>query len=432
MQQHPKSNLFSAAFIFLAGISAVGLLIPRENGTMLFMGFFTAFFGYVWLCRAPLPGWWLLILGVGARLLLWVDMPSLSEDVYRFLWDGALLQNGISPFGKTPTEWMQAGLPAGLTSELYQSLNSPLYPSVYPPLNQLIFWVMTSLTESQLAATNLLRGLLLLSDIGSWWLLTRLLSWSGEERLSDSWFFLNPLLILEVTGNVHLEGLVIFFVLLGIWLWERNRHWLAGGSLGLAAATKLVPLLFVPAFLFSHFRKKGWRVATLALVVFTLSMIPVVLWGVAGLGSGLNLYFQKFEFNASVYFLLRQVGFWLKGYNVIGFLGPALSLLAGVLIVWSAFLGSRRGWPLPEVLLWSLTIYLTFATTVHPWYILPLVPLGVLAGYWFPLVWSLMSFVSYLGYTATGYELSGWWLVLEYGVVWLVLLIEVNNRENIR
>ena len=51
-------------------------------------------------------------------------------------------------------------------------------------------------------------------------------------------------------------------------------------------------------------------------------------------------------------------------------------------------------------MLFLLSCYFFIATTVHPWYIINLVFLGILTGYAYPLVWSLTVFWSYNAYGA--------------------------------
>lgn len=36
-------------------------------------------------------------------------MPSLSDDIYRFIWDGRAMLNGIHPFSMTPEQIITSG-----------------------------------------------------------------------------------------------------------------------------------------------------------------------------------------------------------------------------------------------------------------------------------------------------------------------------------
>ena len=62
--------------------------------------------------------------------------PSLSDDAYRYVWDGQVQAHGINPYQYVPQdpalEFLQDGA-------LYDHLNSPAFYSVYPPVSQLIF-----------------------------------------------------------------------------------------------------------------------------------------------------------------------------------------------------------------------------------------------------------------------------------------------------
>ncbi|MEQ8777433.1 MAG: glycosyltransferase family 87 protein [Marinoscillum sp.] len=424
MPKQDKTAVFAAGFIFFAGISATGLLIPRHHGWMLLFAYFSAFFAYIWLCKSEIKLTHLLAIGVTARLILFLGLPSLSDDLYRFIWDGALLREGFSPYAGLPAEYLSLGIP-GVDQKLYDQLNSQPYYSVYPPLNQLLFWISTTIGTTWLTQANLLRCFFLMADLGSVYFLRQLLSHQKNHSVIG-WFFLNPLLILEATGNIHFEGLVVFFILLGLYTLEKNRTISSGIGFGLAAATKLLPLIFLPAILMKKWLKEGATVTIVAGLVVSISLIPFVNSALlSGMQSSLGLYFQKFEFNASVYFLLREAGFWFRGYNIIGTLGPTLSVLTLLGVLGLALNGQRRKWPLSKTMLFSLSLYLLLATTVHPWYILPLIALGLLSGFYYPIVWSLMIFVTYFGYQEAGFELSTLWIVLEYGVVLSTFAIEL-------
>lgn len=418
MVERNSTSFFSLVFIFLAAISSIGLLLDRAASDLLIVSYFAAFFSYFWLVRFH-SDQKLLYLGIAARLLLFIGLPTLSDDIYRFIWDGALILKGVDPYQHIPSDLLSAE-----NASLFDKLNSQTYHSVYPPLNQLLFSGVVSLGgDNLLLTTNIIRLALLGAELGSYFILKYLLNDNGHLA---SWYFLNPLFILEVVGNCHFEGFVVLFMLTSISLIRKSKFLLSGGSLGLAIATKLLPMIFVPAFFFKTGWKKGIILGSVAMIA---GLAPFLLFSstssLAGLRDSLSLYFQKFEFNASLYYLVRAYGYWQKGYNTIATAGPYLSLVSGILILALAYVGARRNWKLESVLLFALSTYLLFATTVHPWYILPLIPLGLLSGYWFPIVWSAFIFLTYVGYHTEIYHLPIWIVAVEYVVVFCVASYEL-------
>src|SRR5690606_9444468 len=137
---------------------------------------------------------------------------------------------------------------------------------------------------------------------------------------------------------------------------------------------------------------------------------------VENLSSSLNLYFRRFEFNASLYYLLREIGTLILGYNPIALIGPFLALVALLRILFFSWSG-RINLSLPERWLFVLTAYLLCATTVHPWYVIPLVVLSVLTRFRFPMIWSALLPLTYLAYGQVPFYENLWVVVLEYGVV---------------
>lgn len=82
------------------------------------------------------------------------------------------------------------------------------------------------------------------------------------------------------------------------------------------------------------------------------------------------------------------------------FYGPRLARIAIQCITVLALYGEFKS---PEVLLKRMTIayfiYLLLSSTLHPWYILPLLFLSIFTTYLFPLLWSLTVILSYAFYT---------------------------------
>lgn len=431
MPERNKFGQYTFLLVFLLAIFSIGSMVERQQPVPLLVAFVCAFASYALLIKGVQSLRILFIIGVVARLVLFVSLPSLSDDVFRFIWDGTLLQQGIDPFERLPNYYLGRGI-EGISKSLYERLNSPNYFTIYPPTNQLVFWLSVQIGSSWLASTNVMRALLLLADLGSFFLLRKLLKQNNRPARCAYWFFLNPLIILEFTGNVHFEGLVIFFLLLGIFAFESNRLWLSSLGFGLAAGTKLLPLIYFPLLFLQGLRQsssKKWLIALAGGVVALLSLMPMFSAAfISGMQSSLDLYFRSFEFNASIYFLMREFGFMLLGYNNIATIGPLLSLASLLGIVFISFWAWRKNWALPKAMLFVLTCYLLLATTIHPWYITPLIVLGLLSGYWWPMVWSFAIVITYLGYTSSGYHLPMAWVAIEYAVVFLFAWSERRYR----
>ena len=440
----PQPSAMQLVALLASGGAYAGLAYatPRADfGQLVGLGA-VALLAYAWLLRSRLPWRWGLAAALVFRLLWLPARPALSDDVYRFRWDGILVAHGVNPFRFRPDEVIADGARTTIPDEaqrrqalpqlqqLYRQLNSPHYYSVYPPVCQFIFGGAARLfPTSDGGFASCLRVIILAAEMGTAWLLLALLPALGCRPERALRYLLHPLVIVELTGNLHFEGLVVFFTLLALWLLSRQRWGLSAGALGLGIATKLLPLLALPLLV----RRLGWRRFTgyTAVTVGTLLLLFSPFLSVAlfvNISRSLNLYFRSFEFNASLYYLLRPVGIWLTTYNQIAIIGPALALLSGLF-------GLALAWrerhlslvSLPQTLLLMLTAYYALATTVHPWYLSLLIGLSTLSHFRFPLVWGGMALLSYAAYRTSAYTENLWLVALEYTVTFAVLLWEISR-----
>lgn len=430
MQDRPPIALGIFIALFFASIFSIGFWIPRHHATLLFTTFITAFASHLFIYRYALTEKWLLIIGILARLPLFLSLPSLSDDFYRFLWDGYLLQSGIHPFKGLPAQFLDLDIP-GLTLELYEKLNSKNYFTVYPPINQYIFQLSVLIGKSNwLVAADFMRLILLLCDLGSWYYLRKVLILENQQARLAFLYFLNPLVILELTGNLHFEGMVIFFLLIGIYHFRKNHVHISAIGFGMAIGTKLLPLIYLPGAFFLGLQSKKWLIAVLGGLLGLSTLAPMISPAfINGLQNSLDLYFRKFEFNASLYFLVRAIGLWITGYNPIAIVGPLLSAISALSIILTSLVSYKKGWKMPFTFMIILSIYLFFATTVHPWYILPLVVFGLLSGYYYPIAWSFLIFLTYLGYNKDGFELPMYLVALEYFILGLFIWVEIKIKK---
>ncbi|MEQ6120127.1 hypothetical protein [Reichenbachiella sp. MALMAid0571] len=419
---------------FLTGLFYIHYFLQRED-TITLCGFYTLVFAiYLFTLKYnQFSTKEILVLGVVSRLLLFWSLPNLSDDFYRFIWDGRLIANGINPFFHTPDFFMQNQVAfSALSPELYENLNSKSYFTIYPPISQFVFWISTLFTPNIIAGSVLVMRTIILSfEIGCMVLISKLLKSTNLNSSNALIYALNPLVILELTGNLHFEGIMLFFILGFIYFFQKEKTIISSVSLAFGIATKLVPLMFLPLLF-----KKSPPVKTIS-IYFLIGAVTILLFlpfldfkFISGMSDSLDLFFRKFEFNGGLFFLFREIGFYFKGYDIIATLGPWMSLSAIVLILIYSFFIFKKNTYLPTAFIVISLIQLSLATTVHPWYIIPLVAFSSLTKFKFPIVWSLLIFYTYIGYSVRGYEHPFFIMALEYLVVIPLAIFEIMKFRN--
>ena len=183
------------------------------------------------------------------------------------------------------------------------------------------------------------------------------------------------------------------------------------------------------------FQKLGWRksVAFYILVGFITIILFTPFYSsefINNYTETVGLWFQNFEFNASLYYIAREIGYIFRGYNEIAIIGKTIPVIVVffVLIV-TFFRKNITTIELISAMLIVLSFYYFTATTVHPWYIATLLMLSVFTKYKFPLVWSFMIVLSYLAYSNDNNSENLWIIGLEYVVVYGVFIWEVLQNK---
>lgn len=262
------------------------------------------------------------------------------------------------------------------------------------------------------------------------------------------WYILNPFIIIELTGNLHFESVMIFFLVWSLYLLCAGKWKFAAVVLALSISVKLIPLIFLPLF-FQWFLKRNdnkKEVSTIhkltrligfyALIIITTLLLFAPFYSsefINNYSKTVALWFQNFEFNGSVYYIAREIGYLFRGYNeiaIIGAITPILVILFVLIITF--FRKNKTPVELITAMLLVLSFYYFTTTTVHPWYVATLLILSVFTKYKFPLVWSfviILSYLAYLNLNKADKSENLWVIALEYVIVYGVFIWEMFIKK---
>ena len=417
---------FLGPILLSIGIFQIGYFLPnRSDISIIWVNLAFAFIGYFIITKSFNINIYnnYYLEAILYRLMLLLSLPLLSDDIYRFIWDGSQVLHGINPFSFTPKELISFKYD-WVDPVLFQKMNSPNYFSIYPPINQFIFMLSAIPGKGNLLeSVVIMRIIIILFDFGNIYFIRKLLIYFKKDEKLVFIYALNPLVILEFTGNLHFEAVMIFFTLWSVWLLLNNKWILSSIVLGLAVCTKLLPIIFLPLFI----RYIGWKKTIYAGLicgfVVLILFLPFIhsLKLLENIVSSIQLYYGKFEFNGSVYQVLKAIGWRFLGYNPIAYTSKVLIVLTliGFLI---SYLKSKN---ILEGIFWMMFTYCIFGAIVHPWYILILVALSPFLRWRFALVWSVLICLSYYTYHVVPYDEDLWLVSVEYGLLGVFMIYEI-------
>jgi len=394
--------VIAACFVMLASLPSL-----RGRYVIPFLAYFTlASFAYMLavgrLTRDPTPLVVIWGFAIFFRILLLFSDPSLSDDVYRYIWDGHLLNQGLNPY-TYPVNHASLdnySIPARLL------VNHDWMASPYLPIAQLYFGLVYFASSGSQLAFQI--GAVIL-DLGIGFIVLKLMIELGLPPGGALIYLWSPLVVVEFTNGTHADALMIFLIILAFWFIVRMRVslnnrgiWRYASAMALAAATltKGIPAILALLFL----RRWGWRgLLTYMLAVF-LPLLFFALdagWGLVGPfdGSGvfgaLRIYLRQWNFNSGLYHWLevhltgiRTQGAVPLGADTVG----AINLAKGIsgVLMGAALIGitlwawrwdnseqppqggaglKYKSLGLLRLALLVLSVYILLTTTVHPWYV---------------------------------------------------------------
>jgi hypothetical protein len=322
--------------------------------------------------RKQFPANALLIILIGGALfrlvLVPLDPPRLSTDVYRYIWDGRLQGAGINPYLYVPVDPRLAGL---RDDYIYPNINRKEYAhTIYPPVAQIFFFVVRQVTQSVPG----FKGALVLLDLVTMGLVAATLRAIGQPAERVIVYAWHPLPIFEFAGSGHIDALMICFIALALFARARGKFGIAGCALGAATLVKFIPVILLPA-IYKRWDKKFPIAFAITIVVCYL---PYVLGAGAGVLGFLPQYAKEEGLeNGGRYYLLDLIDYILDRCGVVHDLPPAIftsMALAslGAIVIWAFYrqvpLGREDSETQGQWIFSAFVLALTFSTLLSPYY----------------------------------------------------------------
>jgi len=285
------------------------------------------YFAACWIAWRARPSRSTLLIVVAFAALFRISIlfapPLLSDDVYRYVWDGRVQAAGINPYQYIPADPKLEGL---RDQAIYPKINRRDFaPTMYPPGAEAIFFLTTRISQS----VTWMKATMVGFEAVTVWALMALLASYGMSRHRVLIYAWQPLVVWEFAGSGHLDAIALAFVALA--LLARRRRLDSATGLLLAGATLIK---FFPAILFpALYRRWGWKMPVVFLATTLLAYIPYTGVGVRGVLGYLPGYMgEEGMINGDRYFILSLARRLLGGIAVpqITYFAFGLSVLLGI------------------------------------------------------------------------------------------------------
>jgi Glycosyltransferase family 87 len=401
-----------------AGLTLTTTFIAGVRDPMHALGTYQAlyavaftFFGLaVWQVRrfAGLPhaGAIVMAVAIAARMPLLFTGPSLSDDLYRYVWEGRVIVHGGNPYAQSPADPALAPL---RDRTIHPRVNHPELATIYPPLAEAEFALVARIS----ATVRAFKFWVVLHDLALIAVLMRLLKRQGSGAIAAIAYAWNPLVIVEFAGSGHMDPMAMLWLAVA-WLACDRRPVLSALALAAGVLIKLAPLVALPFFL----RRWPWRARVTA--GLTLAVGLGWFWMLTrGASSGLQAYWSRWRNNELVFYVLEH---GLGGFDAAR--AAALAIVAVAVVL--ALIRHREVIPASRL---SMRVATVVSPVVHPWYlawVMMFEPFRPSAP------WLLLSLTAVLNYgvfaapaEGRSYHLPVAWRVVEYGLPLILAFVLV-------
>jgi hypothetical protein len=470
-RQWPLTLLSSASLLAYAALAGMDwrygtLRAAYTPQSIVWYG--VAFFAYlgllIWAEKRGISKGWMWGGAILFRIVLLFTTPTLSDDVYRYQWDGYVANEGVSPYAHAinSPELDYLDIPQRAMA------NNAWMASPYLPAAQVVFIGVTAVFPLQ---PFYLQLAMVVFELSAAWILSWLLTLAVLPSKRLIIYLWNPLVIVEVAHGAHIDAWMLLLALLAVYYaliqaGKNSQQSAAAGFLfgivrlrvlsplflGLATLTKILPVLLLPVLFWFW---NWWQRLFYGLLVVIL-LLPFGLhagWGLSGeldgtgLFGALRIYGSLWNFNSGLFHWL-EVGLGKQDLNSPAAIAKVIVGLLFLLLITAVWLLARtRTTPRAALRLMSLPLmgYVLITPTLHPWYILILLaflPFLTPAAGESPWLWLLIApwlylsgalIFSYLTYIdPLNFGELEWVRQLEWLPVFILLVVAATTYTGLR
>ncbi len=406
--QAPRWPLALELGALAAGLTLCFTLAGSLHSWAVELGRFQALMGVAFLFLAltlarssryrslPHTGLFVVVVAFALRVSVLMTPPTLSDDIYRYVWEGRVIAAGQSPYAFAPSSPELAPL---RDAAIHPRVNHPELRTIYPPLAQAGFALVATLSPTVLA----MKLWILLHDLALVCVLVRWCQKRSGSALAAVAYAWNPLIVAEYAGSGHHDPTALLWLILAFY-WNERRPLASAFALSAAVMVKLLPIVALP-FLWRRWSSR----ARVAAVTVSGAGLAVFAWLTQGDASGLGAYAAQWRNNELVFhYLALALGDQSARWVVAG--------VCAIFLIWRLRLRVESVDGARDTLRFALLV----GPVLHPWYLGWAMVFEPLRG---SAPWLLLSALSLLSYGVLSpppeggaHHLALGWRWVEYGL----------------
>ncbi|MGO9480924.1 MAG: glycosyltransferase 87 family protein [Candidatus Kryptoniota bacterium] len=349
---------------------------------------------------------------LGAAIILRIALipihPVGSDDWYRYVWDGKVMNAGINPYRYSPVDPALAHIHSNI---LPSRINFADMKTLYPPVAEILFYLGYKIGGKSFFGMKALLFVFDLFTMYGIFLIIRKLRLDIKNILL---YALCPLPLFQFFIDAHVDGLGITLLVFSIFFYLDDKKVLSYLLIGLSASIKPVGLILIPILFFrENTLRDRLKVVLVPTIVCGLTYVPFIFSGSPF--QSLATFAENWTFNGIVFDILNS---FIHDNQLVRIICGILFFLSYLPVALSRSNSRQTGENLLAKIYVSMFLLFIFSPVVHPWYISWLVILLPFIPRWSGIAY--VSLISLTVFTVLNYQSTGIWkeyvavLLLEY------------------